>query len=129
MHRRLLLPLLLALTLLQGLVPLLHAHRDAPQFVGAVHVPVAAALVDATADGETAAAHRAALVPSDGALVTAVDASGPQTLPDPVAPAAASGWPPPVSSAEARPGPARADPAPPADPLALGPPPRAPPRA
>ena len=40
-HHRLLLPFLLLLTLLQGLSPLLHVHRDAPQFDGAVfpHAP------------------------------------------------------------------------------------------
>lgn len=41
MRRALLLPLLVLLTLLQGVGPLIHAHRDGPPSAGAVHVHAA----------------------------------------------------------------------------------------
>lgn len=73
---RLLLPLLLVLTLLQGLAPLLHAHREAPVFVGALHfhggtdlAPVPAAM-PAPNDSSL---KQPSVIPSQGAIVTPVD--------------------------------------------------------
>ena len=77
-HPRLLLPILLLLTLLQGLSPLLHAHRDAPLFEGALHIHAAfhgaAAPVSLEAGNPADAGwQRASWTPAEGAIVTPVD--------------------------------------------------------
>jgi hypothetical protein len=75
-HPRLLLPFLLLLTLLQGLSPLLHAHREAPQFVGAVHLHGALEVSLASADSRDPAQagwRTASCTPFQGAIVTPVD--------------------------------------------------------
>ena len=77
-HPRLLLPILLLLTLLQGLSPLLHAHRDAPLFEGALHIHGAFHAVGApvpleAGDPADAGWQRASWTPAEGAIVTPVD--------------------------------------------------------
>lgn len=77
-HRRLLLPILLVLTLLQGLSPLLHAHREAPVFEGALHIHaafhVAAGPVSLEAgDPAEPGWQRVSWTPAQGAIVTPVD--------------------------------------------------------
>lgn len=69
MRRALLLPLLVLLTLLQGVGPLIHAHRDGPPSAGAVHVHAAV-----VARLEACAAFASeSLRGRDDALVTALD--------------------------------------------------------
>lgn len=100
---RLLLPLLLVLTLLQGLAPLLHAHREAPVFVGALHIHGGVTLAVPSfaphLPGEPGLS-RSAFMPDQGAIVTTADEYERRTsltppdeilqvlaaLPDPVAP-------------------------------------------
>lgn len=86
MRRTLLLPLLVLLTLLQGVGPLLHAHRDGPPPVGAVHVHAAA-----VAPLEACAALASeSLRGGHDAFVTALDGLESRDAPLPVADAAAS---------------------------------------
>ncbi len=75
-HPRLLLPFLLLLTLLQGLSPLLHAHREPTQFVGAVHLHGALErLLPSVESSDPAQAgwRTTSCTPFQGAIVTPVE--------------------------------------------------------
>lgn len=73
MHSLRFLPLLLLLTALQALGPLLHAHRDAVEFTGGLHLPglAVAALAD-DGPGDAAAPAPVALHGDEAAFVSAV---------------------------------------------------------
>jgi hypothetical protein len=78
MRSRLILPVLLLLTALQAVGPLLHAHRDAREFGGGLHLPgitvLAAPSSDASSVGAfTLEAPAPALRGDATALVTAAD--------------------------------------------------------
>jgi len=69
MRRALLLPLMVLLTLLQGVGPLIHAHRDGPPSAGVVHVhPAVVAPLEACAEFASES-----LRGGGDALVTALD--------------------------------------------------------
>jgi hypothetical protein len=87
MRRALLLPLMVLLTLLQGVGPLIHAHRDGPPSAGVVHVH-AAVVAPLEACAEFAAE---SLRGGGDALVTALDGLvEARCAPQPVADIAAS---------------------------------------
>jgi hypothetical protein len=102
MQRALLLPLLVLLTLLQGVGPLIHAHRDGPPSAGAVHlhagvvapIEACAALASESLrgrhdafvtapDGLVEARHARLPVPDAAAAPPASLPAAPRTLPAP----------------------------------------------